>query len=58
MTTWYVIDTRSNEIINAVDSDRKPEITPKRWIHAEFLRVDSNPPMAMLKRYRYWDERP
>lgn len=58
MTTWYVIDTRSNEIINAIEADTKPEITPERWIDAEHLRLDANPPMAQLQRYRYWNERP
>jgi hypothetical protein len=58
MATWYVIDTRSNEIINAIESRNKPTIDPERWMSAEHLRLDPNPPLAMLKRYRYWDERP
>ena len=60
MTTWYVIDTRSNEIINAMDvhDGHKPTIDPKHWVDAEHLRLDANPPIEQLKRYRYWDERP
>lgn len=57
MTTYYVIDTRTNEIVNAIESSRVPEIDDS-WIDAPVLRLDPNPPMAMLKRYRYWDERP
>lgn len=60
MTTWYVIDTRSNQIINAITTSGpgEPEIDPKFWEDAEHLRLDDNPPMSMLKNYRYWDERP
>jgi hypothetical protein len=57
MTTWYVIDTRCNEIINAVKSREKPSLDPERWASAEHLRFDANPPLAMLQRYRYRDER-
>lgn len=57
-TTYYVIDTRMNQIVNAIEADRKPDLSPDRWVDAEFLRLDTNPPMAMLRAYRYWDERP
>lgn len=60
MTTWYVIDTRSNQIINAITTSgaSKPEIDPKHWKDPEHLRLDANPPMSMLENYRYWNERP
>jgi hypothetical protein len=60
VTTWYVIDTRTDEIINAITttSGAKPDIDPKRWESAEHLRLDANPPLSMLRNYRYWDERP
>jgi hypothetical protein len=58
--THYIIDIDSNEIINACDADRRlPDETVLRGFkHPDRLRVDVNPPLAMLKRYRYWDERP
>jgi hypothetical protein len=55
-TTWYVIDTRSNEIVNAIEASTKPGLD--HFTDPEHLRLDANPPLAMLKRYRYWDERP
>jgi len=58
MTTWYVIDTRTNEIVNAVEADGEPGRVIKTMLDADHLRLDANPPLAMLQRYRYWDERP
>jgi hypothetical protein len=58
MTTWYIIDTRTNEIVNACESDTKPDRVIQLMTEPEHLRLDANPPLAMLQRYRYWDERP
>lgn len=58
MTTYYAIDTRTNEIVNAIESDRVPTLDPARWVSAEHLRLDKNPPLAMLQRYEFWDHRP
>ena len=60
MTTYYVRDRRTGEIVNATDVDYgpAPTITADRWIDAEYLYYDANPPLEVLKRYRYWDERP
>jgi hypothetical protein len=56
MTTWYVIDTRINEIVNACEADVEPDLGG--FMEPEHLRLDPNPPLAMLQRYRYWEERP
>ena len=57
MATWYVIDTRTNEIINAIEADSEPGRVIRSMLDAEHLRLDADPPLEMLKRYRYWDER-
>lgn len=58
MATWYVIDTKTNEIVNAVEADRKPTAVLALMTEAEHLRLDQHPPQFMLRRYRYWNERP
>lgn len=58
--TFYVIDRRTNEIVNAVATTR-PITDPaliRGWVDAEHLYLDENPPLAVLERYRYWNERP
>ena len=55
--TWYVIDTRTNEIVIAITtSGRMPSLDG--FTNPETLRLDAHPPIQMLRRYRYWDERP
>jgi hypothetical protein len=57
MTTYYHRQHSDGEIVNASESDLSlPEIS-KRWPLA-FGYYDPNPPLEVLKRYRYWDERP
>lgn len=58
MTEWFVIDTRSNSIVNCVTANVRPDGVLARFTDAEHLRLDPNPPLEMLRRYRYWDERP
>lgn len=57
-TEWFVIDTRTNEIVNCITTDRGGEPSLDGFEHPEHHRVDRHPPMAMLERYRYWNERP
>jgi hypothetical protein len=57
-TTWYVIDTRTNEIVNAIEAHDEPGRVIKHMLDAEHLRLDKNPPLSMLEKYRYWNERP
>jgi hypothetical protein len=58
MTEWYVIDRRTNEIINCITTDGPRMPSVERFTEAEFLYLDPHPPMHMLQRYRYWNERP
>lgn len=60
VTEWYVIDTRTNEIVNCITSSdsNRVELVLGSFVDAEFLRLDPNPPRALLERYRYWNERP
>lgn len=56
-TEWFVIDERSGEIVNCITvlGGAKPTVSP---YDAAPYRLDKNPPLTLLKRYRYWDERP
>ena len=59
--TWYVIDRRTNEIINAIESDYYEQamaVVAKMEGGPQNLRIDRNPPRAMLEKYQYWNERP
>ena len=59
--TWYVIDRRTNEIINAIEADyyeRAMAVVAKMEGGPQNLRIDRNPPRAMLEKYKYWNERP
>jgi hypothetical protein len=58
MATYYVIDKRSNRIVNAVTSGLAPEDVLLKFPNHEHLRLDANPPLSMLERYEYWNERP
>lgn len=58
MTTYYVIDTRTNEIVNAIEADSYPGRIITSMLDADHLRLDANPPMRLLEKYRYWNERP
>lgn len=61
MTEWYVIDRRTGEIVNCITTSDGRVLTPdalKHFLDAPFLRLDQNPPRAVLERYRYWNERP
>ena len=59
--TWYIIDRRTNEIINAVETstyDRAMAVVARMEGGPQNYRVDRNPPREMLEAYRYWNERP
>ena len=58
--TYYIIDTRTNEIINAVEttSTERAQGVAAGMTDPHTLRVSKNPPLEMLRRYRYWNERP
>jgi len=60
MTTFYIIDTKINEIINAVEATslERAQTVIDGMIAPQDLLVTAVPPLAMLQRYRYWDERP
>lgn len=62
--TYFVIDTRSGEIVNACESS---PMTPDQqrqhlahYVNAEHLSMkpEAEVPMAVKQRYRYWNERP
>jgi hypothetical protein len=60
VTTWYIIDTRSREIINAVETDTEIDArrVVDRMVDSEHLVVDRSPSRRLLENYRYWNERP
>ncbi len=58
--TYFVIDRRSNSIVNAM-ATTLPITDPtllRGFTDAEHLYLDEHPPMAVLERYQYWSERP
>ena len=65
MTEWYVIHRESNRIVNCITTHENDptKITDSfsrlfpRW-ELDDYRIDSNPPLSMLEKYRYWNERP
>lgn len=60
--TYYIRDRRTGAIVNAVESrSPKAEVEERvlsHMIDSEHLYLDANPPMSVLQRYRYWNERP
>ena len=62
MTTYYIRDRRTGGIVNAVESSSpKAEVEERvlsRMVDGDHLYLDANPPMSVLQRYRYWNERP
>lgn len=58
-TEWFVIDTRTNVIVNCIYTadDREPSLD-FGWTEPEFLRVDKNPTREQRESYRFWYERP
>lgn len=57
MTTYYIRRQSDGEIVNATDTDLPQAEVERRWPREGFY-YDPNPPLEVLKRYRYWDERP
>lgn len=57
MTTYYHRRLGDGEIINASETDLSlPELNTQHPLVGAYY--DPNPPLEVLKRYRYWDERP
>ena len=61
MTTYYIRSSVTGEIVNAVEAQTRDGAT--RVIESmdgglSQYFTDDDPPTAVLKRYRYWDERP
>lgn len=52
MRDWYIIDTRTNTIINCVTT-LKDEPQLEGWPHAEHLRLELNPTPDQLFNYQY-----
>ena len=59
MTTYYHRRLSDGEIVNASECDLPLVEMERRWPIAPLGRYyDPNPPLSVLQRYRYWDERP
>lgn len=56
--TWYIIDTRTNTIVNAVDTSDRREPDLSGYRSAKYLILDPYPPARLLEAYKYWNERP
>lgn len=59
-TTVYVRSVRSGEIVNAL-ATHKPSTEWDRTIaeiFGEGYYGDAHPPLSVLQRYQYWNERP
>ena len=58
MRTWFIIDTRTNDIVNACEGARSEADALRGFEHPEYLRATQTPSRAQLEGYRYWNERP
>lgn len=58
MPTYYHRRRSDGEIVNASEVSLPLAEVERRWPLADDIYYDPNPPMAVLQRYRYWDERP
>lgn len=57
MNEWWIIDTRTNEIVNCCTMRGGPPDLG-RWVDPEHLRTTLTPTQAQLEAYQYWSERP
>lgn len=57
MTTYYHRRHSDGEIVNASECDLPLVEVERRW-PLDDAYYDAHPPLEVLKRYRYWDERP
>lgn len=60
MPSFFVVDTRSDQIVNCIETRtwRDAERCRRGMLEAEHLRIDENPSQAQLDAYPYWSERP
>ena len=58
MTTYYIIDTRTDRIINAVETSKRNGPSLNGFYNREFLKATTTPTSSQLRDYRYWSERP
>ena len=57
MTTYYHRSNKTGEITNASDTSLTKAQLEERFPLTDGY-YDSNPPLDVLQRYRYWNERP
>jgi hypothetical protein len=57
VTTYYHRRRSDGEIVNASETSLSLVELERRYPLADGY-YDANPPLEVLKRYRYWDERP
>lgn len=62
-TTWYLINKRSGDIVNAVSTSKPgtPDLSvfgPQVDAFYYDLVEEDRVPLATLERYRFWAERP
>lgn len=58
MTTYYHRRRSDGEIVNASETDLPLAEVERRWPLPDDRYYDPNPPLSVLQRYRYWNERP
>lgn len=58
MHEWYVIDTRTGEILTCITSSRPFPPSVASFPAAQFLLVTLTPSQQQLDGYRYYRERP
>jgi hypothetical protein len=59
VTTYYHRRHDNGEIVNASETDLSlVELTNRFPLDRLGQYYDPNPPLSVLQRYRYWDERP
>lgn len=57
MAEYYIRDRCTGQIINCVTTSRNIVEVRGRYEDDEYY-VDPNPPVHLLRQYKYWNERP
>lgn len=58
MTTYYHRRRADGEIINASETDLSRAELEARFPPTDYWFYDPNPPLHVLERYQFWNERP
>lgn len=59
MRKYYIRDRVTGAVVNCVTTSKTlEELRESPYYENDEYFLDPNPPMSVLSKYRYWDERP